>query len=273
MMKFLIVEDEPLLAAELAASLARLRPDDVIVSATNAAQAREHILAQVNDPFDAAFLDIAMPGESGLDLARWLVTLPAPPRLIFTTAFDHHAVDAFAVAALDYLVKPIREDALKRALNRLDEWHKTPYQSASSGIDPADALRNLQQALAAFTPQNQTNAPSHLRWISASGTRDASGNEAVRVIPVSDIAYFAAADKMTRVVSAHREDWIRTSLKDLLAQLDPAQFRQVSRSVIVRLEAVEQMDRDLMGRRTLRLRGRSERIALSQKEAELFRPM
>ena len=273
MMKLLIVEDEPLLAAELATSLTRLRSNAVIVSAANAAQAREHVADHAQSPFDAAFLDIAMPGESGLDLARWLATLPAPPRLIFTTAFDHHAVDAFSLAALDYLVKPIREDALKRALNRLDEWRKTRHQSASSGINSADALRNLQQALAAFTPSNATVSPNYLRWISASGTRDASGNEAVRVIPVSDIAYFAAADKMTRVVSAHREDWIRTSLKDLLSQLDPAQFRQVSRGVIVRLEAVEQIERDLMGRRTLRLRGRSERIALSQKEAELFRPM
>jgi DNA-binding LytR/AlgR family response regulator len=257
MTRALIAEDEPILAATLARTLQGLWPGlDIVATAPNGVVAVEQALTLRPD---VLFLDIRMPGQSGLEVAeRW--DGPAPfPHIVFVTAFDDYAVQAFEHAAFDYVLKPVSSARLGKTVERL-----RGALEARTALAP-DALGQLLGQLQALAPRA---APGER----LTTIRAAVGN-AVRMIPVPDVVYFQAIDKYVNVVTADAEALIRVPLKELLPQLDSAQFRQVSRSTVVNMGCVTSAVRDDLGKVMLTLRGRPEKPRVSPVYAHLFRQM
>ncbi len=257
----LIAEDEPLLAESLKAALASAWPGlQVVAVAPNGLEALR--LIQSERP-DIAFLDIRMPGLTGLEVAAELADRlnegEPVPRLVFVTAYDEFALKAFDLAAVDYLLKPVVAERLAKTVERL----KAALAAAPpSDGDLAQLVRTLQKVSGAQSPASG----EPLRII-----RAAVGNS-VRMVPVGEVCYFQAADKYTSVVTRDAELLIRTPLKDLLGQLAPEQFRQIHRGTIVNLAEVATATRDENGRLSVRLKHRKESLPVSRLFADLFRP-
>ena len=255
----LIAEDEPILAAVLAQSLQRLWPGIQIVgTAPNGLAAVEQALALRPD---VLFMDIKMPGQTGLEAAeelaeRWDGDQPFP-EVVFVTAYDDYALKAFEQAAADYVLKPVSDERLRRTVDRL-------RARVDARADGGGLARLVAQMRALLPP---AAAPERLNVI-----RAAVGNM-VRMIPVQDVVYFQALDKYVNVATADSEALIRLPLKELMAQLDPGQFCQVSRSSIVNMKHVASASRDEMGKLSLALRGRTDRLKVSPLFAHLFRQM
>lgn len=248
-----IAEDEALLRNALVSLLADAWPDLVIVGrCDDGASALEAITE--HQP-DIAFLDIRMPGLSGLDVAAALNEASAHTQVVFVTAYDQHAIEAFERGAVDYLLKPVTRDRLDATVARL--------QSRSRGHQPDLATLD---ALVRQIGEAKTAAPP-LSWITASVGRE------TRLILVDDVAYFRADNKYTVVVTSEGEALLRTPIRELLGVLDPAHFKQIHRASIVNLKAVAAIVRDDGGRGVLRLRGRSETLAVSAPFMSLFRNM
>ncbi len=244
----LIAEDEPHLAAHLCSRLGVLWPElDIIacVGDGNEALVRIH-----RERPDIAFLDIRMPGLSGLEVAQGL---RVPCRLVFVTAYDQYAVEAFERAAVDYLLKPVRDDRLMSTIERLRQT-AAPVETK--------ALEQLRQWLAAAPA-----APQPLRWIKAQ-----CGNT-VRLVGVDEVCYFQAADKYTLVFTANAQLLIRTPIKELAGQLDPEQFWQIHRGILVNTRQIVSASNDRLGRLSLKLRDRPETLPVSRNYAHLFRQM
>jgi DNA-binding LytR/AlgR family response regulator len=279
----LIAEDEPLLAQALAADLARLWPDLQIV-------------AQVGDGLSAAaqalalrpqlcFLDIRMPGATGLEAAQalaedWPGDRPFP-LLVFVTAYDQYALQAFEAQAFDYLVKPVESSRLAACVARLQKRLADAPPSAPAGsttpdgAPPGEALgqtldQTLQQ-LRALLGSGIGAAPA--AKVPPLEVIQAGVGNTVHLVPVADVLYFEAADKYLRVVTAEREHLIRLSLRELLPRLDAQQFWQVHRSLVVRATAITTATRDESGKVHLQLRGRPERLTASRLYAHLFKGM
>ncbi len=275
----LIAEDEPLLAAALQAELARLWPElTVVARVANGLSAVQQTLALQPD---VCFFDIRMPGVSGLDAAQalaedWLDGTPFP-LLVFVTAYDQYALQAFEAQAVDYLVKPVHTQRLAACIDRLKKRLAAPPAPAGqTAPGPArdDALqrtlaqlRGLLAAGPAFGTAAAAATPPRLDVIQAG-----VGNT-VHLVPVAEVLYFEAADKYLRVVTAQREHLIRLSLRDLVPQLDGQQFWQVHRSLVVRASAISTAQRDESGKVFLSLRGRPERLTASRLYAHLFKGM
>jgi len=251
----IIADDEPRLADYLAARLAALWPELVIAGvAANGPEAKALIDAEAPD---IAFLDIRMPGLTGLEVAR---SAGADLHVVFVTAFDQYAVDAFERAAVDYVLKPVTDERLAQTVARLRKRVEAAL--------PAPALGGLLATLAQLAPQLGLEAGTErLAWIRASvGTQ-------VKLIAVDDVCYFQANDKYTSVFTQEGEALIRTPLRELASQLDPNRFWQVHRGTIVNLAHVATTTRDLAGRVTLALKTRAETVAVSRAFAHRFRQM
>jgi DNA-binding LytR/AlgR family response regulator len=267
----LIAEDEPILAATLARTLQKLWPAlQLAGTAPNGVAAVEQGLALRPD---ILFLDIKMPGQSGIEAAeelaeRWDGAHPFP-QVVFVTAYDDYAVQAFEHAAVDYVLKPVNEARLARTVERLRaRLAARPGPGAGADLDAGlaalvEQMRGLLQAPAA----SQSQAAPRLDVI-----RAAVGN-VIRLIPVQDVLFFQALDKYVNVATLDGDALIRLSLKDLLAQLDGVQFCQVSRSCIVNLRHVASATRDDFGKLQLALRGRPDKLKVSPLFAHLFRQM
>ena len=289
----LIAEDEPLLALGLRAELASLWPELEIVATVgdgrSAVNEALRLLPQV------LFLDIRMPGLDGLGAAAeladaWPADEAPMPQLVFVTAYDEYAARAFDAEAIDYVLKPVQPERLRRTVARLRQAlaaHAAPT-AVTADEDLAATLAQWRKLLAAAGSAGVgagTNTGS-----SASGGRAEGGNRTpplkliaasipgtsgntLRMVPIDEVQYFEAADKYIRVLTADREYLIRTPLKQLLTQLDPDTFWQVHRAIVVRSEAIESVHRDEAGKLHLTLRGRSEKIVVSRLYAHLFRAM
>ena len=242
----LIAEDEPLLAAELREELARLWPELAICAVVNDGHAALRAIAQHRPA--VLFLDVQMPGPTGIEVAR---VTGANAHVVFITAFDHYAVQAFEEGAVDYLLKPLETARLARALRRVRERLAKP---------PADLTHLLEQIQRG--PQTET-----LRWITVLNGRE------VRLITVDDICYFRADNKYVAVVTAESESLITTSLAELLERLDPNVFWQVHRSTVVNVNAVHSVRRAVAGHLELKLKQRSETLRVSSAHAHLFKHM
>lgn len=255
--RLLLAEDEAPQRDALRAMLGRLWPDAEVLVAEDGLEALER-LQDVS--VDLAFLDVRMPGASGLEVAeRVLATGGA---VVFTTAYEAYAVRAFEQGAVDYLLKPVTEARLAQAIER---WRQrnghaiaAEHTTTRRGDAPAIDLATLAALL-------REGAPLRLRWISA------SLGDTVRLVGVDDVQAFHAEDKMTRVLTATGDALIRSPLKELLPQLDPDVFWQVHRSLIVQVSAIEHVRRDELGRGVLTLKGRLERFAVSQGAMPRFR--
>jgi DNA-binding LytR/AlgR family response regulator len=261
----LIAEDEPLLAASLKATLARLWPQLRIVAAvTHGAAALEQALALRPD---VIFLDIRMPGLSGLEVAESLAEdwPHGPlPLIVFVTAYDQYAVRAFEHAAVDYVLKPVEPERLAVTCRRLQtalaaRADATPTELPHDFIAALAALRGAAAGSATATP--------NLRILQA------SLGATIHMVPVADVLYFEAADKYIKVVTASREYLIRVPLRRLLQQLDPDQFWQVHRAVVVRADAIATAVRDASGKVELALKGHPAKLAVSRLYAHLFRAL
>jgi DNA-binding LytR/AlgR family response regulator len=274
----LIAEDEALLAAELCTELRQLWPDlDIVACVADGETAYEQSLALKPD---VIFLDIRMPGLTGLECAQALAedwpeadpgaSGPAFPLIVFVTAYDQYAIQAFDRAAFDYVLKPVQTARLEKTCLRLQErLQQGGATSAGAALDAAvthmrDLLANARPDAA---PPNRSAAPAPLKIIQAS-----AGNT-ISMVPVQDVLFFEASDKYVRVVTAEREHLIRMSLRDLLLQLDPERFWQIHRSVIVRYDAIASAKRDDYGKLTLKLRDHPEQLAVSRLYSDLFKGM
>ncbi len=242
----LIADDEPLLRDRLRHRLAALWPRlHVIGEAGDGDQALD--LIETEQP-DIAFLDIRMPGPDGLDVARRLAERGASCRVVFVTAHDDHAVEAFERAAVDYLLKPVSDERLQQCIERLRVHFDRP------AADLSGLLRQLRE-----TPSG------YRQWIKA--TR---GDE-VHLLPVAEIDYFRAAHKYTSVYRAGREWLIRVPLATLEKELDPQQFWRIHRSTLVRVAAVRRAARDLAGRWFVELDGYKQALPVSRAHAHRFK--
>jgi len=252
----IIADDEPRLALYLKERLAALWPELVIAGvAANGPEARA--LIDEATP-DIAFLDIRMPGLTGLEVARG--TAPDVD-VVFVTAYDRYAVDAFERAAADYLLKPISDERLAQTIERLKKRVASP--------SPAPALAAALATLRELLPQMRAGdgTSERLAWVRAS-----AGSQ-VRLIAVEDVCYFQANDKYTSVFTQQGEALIRTSLRELVDQLDPNRFWQVHRGTIVNVAHVATTSRDFAGRITLTLKSRPEVVAVSRAFAHRFKQM
>lgn len=247
----LIADDEPHLARALAEQLARLWPELQIVHvARNGVEAAERIAALRPD---LAFLDIQMPGLTGLEVAQGI---EGATRVVFVTAYDEYAVQAFDSEAVDYVLKPVNETRLQRTVERIGRAQAQPEAG-----DGAQLLAALQRLLPAAP------AAQRLRWVRA------SSGELTHQIAVEDVLFFRADDKYTCVQTATAEHLIRTPISELAAALDPGQFAQVHRSTIVNLAHLAGTRRDEASRLFLRLRGHAHELPVSRAYVHLFKAM
>jgi DNA-binding LytR/AlgR family response regulator len=261
----LIAEDEPLLAAALRADLAALWPELVLLP--TAADGRSALDAALAQQPALCFLDIRMPAMSGLEVAAALAEdwpdapgSPPFPLLVFVTAYDQYAVQAFEAQAVDYLVKPVPRERLAACIARLQQ---RLVDRASQGDALAQAVAQLRGLLG---PAGTAAAP-RLDVIQAQ-----VGN-LVHLVPVDEVVYFEAADKYVRVVTAEREHLIRLSLRELLPQLDPQRFWQVHRGTVVQARCIRSARREESGKVTLSLDGRPETLVASRLYAHRFKGM
>jgi DNA-binding LytR/AlgR family response regulator len=261
----LIAEDEPMLAANLQAELALLWPDlRIVANVRHGAAALEQALALQPD---LLFLDIRMPGMGGLDAAQALADAwPGQgkpfPLLVFVTAYDQYAVQAFERAAIDYVLKPVLPERLKQTCARL----RAALGQRALAVTPAlDAVVGQLRALLAG---GGLAAPAGLLRV-----LQVSNGNAITMVPIDEVMYFEVADKYMRVITPTREHLIRVSLRELQAQLDPQRFWQVHRGTVVRCDAIASAQRDEAGKLTLLLRGHPDRLAVSRLYSHRFKGM
>lgn len=245
--RVLVAEDEPLMRERLLAMLRSEWPEaEVVLVAENGNDAWDGFLE--HEP-DVVFLDIRMPGLSGLEVAERIGKLA---HVVFVTAYDQYAVDAFDAGAVDYLLKPVEADRLAKAVARIKE--KLSMRPADLG----EIVRRLKSALPG-APREQ------MKWIKASVGRQ------IRLIDVDQVLFFQSDTKYTRVVLAEFETLVRIPLKDLLSGLDPARFWQIHRGTMVNVNAIAAAERVDAERLEVLLRGCDERLTVSRTFAHLFR--
>ncbi len=253
----LIADDEPLLREQLVAHLARLWPElQVVAQARNGREAVE--LFDELQP-RVVFLDVHMPGMNGVEVA---CCVDRRAEVVFVTAFDRYAVEAFRHGAIDYLVKPLEEERLRDTVQRLQARLRAPEADNT----PRPEYGELLERLAAELRQNGA-ARSHLQWIKAS-----VGNS-VRLIPVEQVLYLRADAKYTVVAWEGGEALIRTPIRELADALDPSCFVQIHRSAIVNLAQVDRFSHGPGDSGEVHLKGRAERLSVSRSYVHLFRQM
>ena len=252
MITALIADDESPMRDQLRARLAAVWPALTIVAeAANGVDAVA--LAQQHRP-DIVFLDIRMPGMSGIEAARHLYS---SAHLVFVTAYDQYALDAFEQGAMDYLLKPVSAERLARTCERLRARLARPPQ------DIGAQLAQLAQALRQAAPA----PPAYLRWIQA----QVGGS--LRMVSTREVLFFQSDEKYTRVQTATAELLIRKTLKELSDELDPDEFWRIHRSTLVRVDAIVEVTRDMRGRHMLRLKGYKEELEISRNHTHLFQQM
>ena len=250
-----IAEDEELLRNELSKLLMQTWPGVEIVAECEDGGAALEAIAE-HQP-DVAFLDIRMPGLTGLEVATAAVEASPKTQVVFVTAYDQYAIDAFDKGAVDYLLKPVSPDRLAATVQRLQA-------RIAQGTPDAAALAAL---IASLGTRLQAPASEPLVWITASAGKD------TRLIMVDDVAYFQADHKYTVVMTAEGESLLRKPIRELLEVLDPALFKQIHRSTIVNLKAVASIARDDTGKGIVKLKSRPETLTVSQPFMSLFRNM
>lgn len=247
----IIADDEDLPRKELRRMLNKIWPElEILAECEHGAQALEAIHQE--EP-DIAFLDIRMPGMTGLDVAH---AVKGRCHAVFTTAYDSYAIDAFSAGAIDYLLKPVSEIRLQEAVTRLKER----LSSKQPVADVSQLMQELDKRL-------KSAATERIRWISA------SVGDTIKMFPIEKILFFSSDEKYTRVVCTDDEAHVRKSLKEIMDGLDPEQFWQVHRGTVVRADAIAKAHRDEMGKYTVELRGTSEKLKVSQAYAWRFKPM
>ena len=257
----LIAEDEPLLALSLQQELKQAWPELQI--AATVGDGKSAVIRALDLLPDVLFFDIRMPGQSGLEAAaeladEWPGDRPFPA-LVFVTAYDQYAVQAFETQAIDYVVKPVQQARLRKTVAKVQQALAGRSQG---GGDIEATLGQLRNLLAV--------APSQAQLLTVI---QVSVGNSIRMVPIGDVLYFEAADKYLRVLTAAREYLLRTPLKEVLPQLDARQFWQVHRGTVVRASAIDSVTRDEAGKLHLQLRGSKDTLPVSRLYAHLFKAM
>lgn len=260
----IVAEDEPHLAHSLQQALQQLWPElHIVANMRDGVSA--HALALSHLP-DVLFLDIRMPGMNGLEVANALAEdwpdTHALPHIVFVTAYDQYALQAFEAQALDYLVKPVRTERLTRTIERLQRAPVAAVSTEQSAHALHTSLHQIERAL--------TTREVQLPRLQAI---QASIGSVLHRVALDDVLFFAAAEKYVRVVTAEREYLIRTPIKTLLQQLDTSQFWQIHRSTVVQSRAIAWANRDANGKMWLRLKQHPEPLGVSRLHTDLFKAM
>ncbi|ROP21096.1 LytR/AlgR family response regulator transcription factor [Vibrio crassostreae] len=264
----IIADDEALLRHHLDKSLAEVWPELEIVSkAQNGLEAMLSI--QKLEP-DVVFLDIRMPELDGISLAKQLNKLASPPLVVFITAYDEYAVKAFEHNAMDYLLKPINEERLLATCQKVQARLSSNQTQSSSTPEQHDIATLMSQLQQLSQSTSQQNKQQYLTWLKASVGED------IHLISVDDVAYFKAEDKYVSIFKKRQggslEEFIlRVSLKDLLAQLNPDEFWQIHRSVVVKVSAIDKVKKGLSGQMSAYVSG--EKLPVSRASQVLFKGM
>ena len=281
-MRALIADDERLMREQLRARLAEVWPDlEIVAEAKNGLEAVA--LTEQFQP-DIVFLDIRMPGLTGVEAARQISQLPtfdeatnqAWPgcEIVFITAYDQYAVQAFEQGVVDYVLKPAERDRLTVTVSRIRS-RMTARRVAAEASDSAGSSANvlpthtpqMQQLLQTLTRQLNPQAPPKLQWIQATVGQN------IQMIPVGDVLFFISDEKYTRVQTATVEALIRKPIKELLDELDMHLFWQIHRSTLVNTKAIAGVSRDMRGRQLVAVRGHGEKLEVSRSFAGLFKGM
>jgi DNA-binding LytR/AlgR family response regulator len=251
----IIAEDEPILRAQLKTKLTKLWPDLTIVADVGDGEAALEAIAE-HQP-QLAFLDIQMPEMTGIEVARSLAAnKQLKCHIVFVTAFDQYAVDAFNTGAIDYVLKPYSEDRLQAAVERLKE------RLSAVPVQPQNLESLMQQLAAKLNPSAEK-----LKWIKAN-----IGSN-LRLIPIDDVLFFQSDEKYTLVATKEFDALIKTPIKEILEGVDPDKFWQIHRSTIVQAAAVDAVTRDFRGQATVKVRGRKENLTVSRPFSHLFKQM
>lgn len=267
-----IADDERLMREQLRSRLAEVWPElQVVGEAKNGLEAVD--LVQQHRP-DIVFLDIRMPGLTGVDAARQIAQLPPPegredellPEIVFITAYDEYAVQAFEQGVADYVLKPAERERLQLTVDRIRK-RLAARQGAGGGTEapPAAPLQQLLHQLAARL--NPGGAPQYLQWIQA------AVGQSIQMIAVAEVLFFVSDEKYTRVQTAQVEALIRKPIKELVDELDPKVFWQIHRSTLVNVTAIAGVTRDFRGRQIVSVKGHPEKLEVSRSYTGLFKGM
>jgi DNA-binding LytR/AlgR family response regulator len=244
----ILAEDEPILLAQLKAKLAKLWPElEVIASVEDGAAALEALEDRTPD---FMFLDIQMPEMTGLEVARHV---GARSHVVFVTAYDQYAIQAFETGAVDYVLKPVSDERLVVTLERL---------KAKASTQPPDLTALLSQLA-----QQAGSKRERLQWIKA------TVGQQLRLIPVGEVLFFQSDEKYTRVVTRDSEALIKTPIRELLDGLDPEVFWQIHRSTLVNASAIDNVTRDFRGQAHVKVKGRDDSLVVSRIYSHLFKQM
>ena len=260
-----IADDERLMREQLRARLAEVWPElQIVAEARNGLEAVE--MVQQHRP-DLVFLDIRMPGLTGVDAARQIAQMEVDddeslPEIVFITAYDQYAVEAFEQGVADYVLKPAERDRLQVTVGRIRKRLATRGTAEADGGPP---MQQLLHQLAARLNPNQ--APRYLEWIQA------TVGQAIQMIPVAEVLFFISDEKYTRVQTAQLEALIRKPIKELIDELDPHQFWQIHRSTLVNVKAIAGVTRDFRGRQIVGVKGHGEKLEVSRSYTHLFKGM
>jgi DNA-binding LytR/AlgR family response regulator len=246
----IVAEDEPILRAQLEGKLKKLWPElEIIASVEDGAAALEALEDRVPD---FMFLDIQMPEMTGVEVARHVA---GRAHVVFVTAYDQYAIQAFDTGAVDYILKPATDDRLALTIERL----KAKLAAPAPPADLTAVLAQLTQQLAA--------GKQKLQWIKATVGQN------LRLIPVNEVLFFQSDEKYTRVVLADGEALIKTPIRELLDGLDPEVFWQIHRSTLVNVSAIAAVTRDFRGQAHVKIRGKDDSLVVSRIYSHLFKQM
>jgi DNA-binding LytR/AlgR family response regulator len=273
MTRALIADDERLMREQLRARLGDVWPElEIVAEAKNGVEAVA--LTEQHHP-DLVFLDIRMPGMTGVDAARQIAQLPTDDEadgwpgceIVFITAYDQYAVQAFEQGVVDYVLKPAERERLTVTVERIKKRMRDRAGPSAEPAPLAAHTPDMQQLLQKLAGQLNPNAPARLRWIQA------TVGQQIQMIPVEDVLFFISDEKYTRVQTAQQEALIRKPIKELLAELDPQQFWQIHRSTLINTCAIAGIVRDERGRQLVAVKGRPEKLEVSRSYAHLFKGM
>ena len=267
-----LADDERLMREQLRARLAEVWPElQIVAEARNGLEAVQ--LVDEHRP-DIVFLDIRMPGLSGVEAARQIAQLPPrpghenddgdlPPEIVFITAYDQYAVEAFEQGVADYVLKPAERERLQTTVDRIRQRLAARQGGAEAPQGPP--LQQLLHQLAARL--NPGGTPQYLQWIQA------SVGAAIQMIPVDEVLFFISDEKYTRVQTAQLEALIRKPIKELVDEIDPRLFWQIHRSTLVNVKAIAGVTRDFRGRQIVAVHGHPEKLEVSRSYTGLFKGM
>jgi DNA-binding LytR/AlgR family response regulator len=266
-LRALIADDERLMREQLRARLAEVWPDlQIVAEAKNGTEAVQ--LVEAHHP-DLVFLDIRMPGMTGVEAARAIAQLPsgdetddgwAGCEVVFITAYDQYAIEAFEQGVVDYVLKPAERERLQVTVERIRK------RLAQRG-DDGPAVAGMQQLLQRMAQQMNPQRAAPLKWIQA------TVGQSIQMIPVEEVLFFISDEKYTRVQTATIEALIRKPIKELVDELDADQFWQIHRSTLVNTRAIAGVTRDLRGRQLVSVKGHPEKLEVSRSFTGLFKGM